>query len=144
MQPTIVKTEEPVWEWSLYDIASTHKNLALVAEDGTPLHPVLAKALAEPRSFDDVGKPQEMLKQTNAVCDGCHFAYERVIRGPAFHCDECQDFDYCFMCKLTAHLSHPHDSWTIREAQIGKQRLDYNSLQRTRSFWLTMQQMNLF
>ena len=33
--------------------------------------------------------------------------------GPAFHCKDCPDFDYCFICMHNAQEAHPHSSWEV-------------------------------
>ena len=39
------------------------------------------------------------------------------IYGPRFKCSECNDFDYCFMCKYTSEQKglHPDHGWKCIE-----------------------------
>jgi ankyrin repeat protein len=106
-QPTIITTSEPQWQWNLYEIAIVHRNANLISADLAPLHPLLSC------EYEHIERPRKLLYiHTGRICDGCYstLSYESLI-GPVFHCDECPNFDYCFMCMVTADKTHPHSSW---------------------------------
>ncbi|KAF2675916.1 ankyrin [Lentithecium fluviatile CBS 122367] len=113
-QPTTVTTTEPAWQWILYDIAISFRNHHLISADLKTLHPLL--------EHPDTGTmPPPMSLARARICDGCFPIITfnsppraRALFGPIFHCTECEDFDYCFMCRVTAEQTHPHShSWTI-------------------------------
>ncbi|KAF1948207.1 ankyrin [Byssothecium circinans] len=111
-KPTTVATKDPPWEWSLYDIALVHRNYRLISENLDPIHPLLIQERASAQ------RPLMPLSDRKE-CDGCFPkpGASHLIFGPVFHCDECLDFDYCFMCRMTADQMHPHSSWSILQEQ---------------------------
>ncbi|KAF2121937.1 hypothetical protein BDV96DRAFT_134213 [Lophiotrema nucula] len=111
-EPIVITTTEG--QWTLYDIAVAFRNERLVAQDGIPLHPLLTAAKAG-CSVDRTVKSihDAMPKHTGRVCDGCSPFMNKPIYGPVFHCKECHDFDYCFMCMHNGQETHPHSSWLV-------------------------------
>jgi hypothetical protein len=128
-QPSTVTISNPPRLWSLYDIAFAHGNKKLLSKDGSPKHCSLDKD--DQRLEEGYKHPTRLAKAQEWTCDGCtfhavstHALTNRSLLieqqgstsfGPQYHCDTCIDFDYCFMCYLTAEQTHQHTFTRLEE-----------------------------
>ncbi|RYP15646.1 hypothetical protein DL766_009358 [Monosporascus sp. MC13-8B] len=117
LRPSTVVTTTPPAEWTPHAIAVFHQNNTLLS--ALAADPELAASLGGPRPMmmttmttTATGLPTAAeeaaalgpgQKYHDFSCDGCWLD----IYGIRFHCIDCANFDYCFMCKLSAHITHP-------------------------------------
>ncbi|KAH6637510.1 hypothetical protein C7974DRAFT_142520 [Boeremia exigua] len=112
LSPSTITTEYPARHWTLYDIAALHQNSKLLTTSGLILH----EALETPDS--DSNEEHLQLSFLGRHCDGCQNEGDPgalQMYGPVYHCSVCPNFDYCFICRATAELTHPHSSWEVIE-----------------------------
>ncbi|KAH7088079.1 ankyrin repeat-containing domain protein [Paraphoma chrysanthemicola] len=89
-------------DWTPLAIAIFHGNGKMI--EGLTKESQAALGASE----DDVSAGYEQGSlQHHASCDGCHHA----IHGPRFHCHDCDNFDYCFMCRPFYWHLHPGHEW---------------------------------
>ncbi|KAK5657620.1 hypothetical protein OQA88_2692 [Cercophora sp. LCS_1] len=110
LRPSAVTTNIPPALWTPHAIAVFHQNQALLS--AAAVDPELAARLgrSEPimASMATATGAEEVTMTASqkldcVSCDGCWLD----IYGMRFHCTECANFDYCFMCNLSAHITHP-------------------------------------
>ncbi|KAK3339930.1 ankyrin repeat-containing domain protein [Lasiosphaeria hispida] len=132
LRPSTVVTTTPPAEWTPHAIAGFHQNTTLLT--ALAADPELAASLGRPKPMMMMMTTTTATRMPTAVeeaaalgpdqklhefsCDGCWLD----IYGIRFHCIECANFDYCFMCKLGAHITHPGhpfeaDTWEWLPAQ---------------------------
>ncbi|XTI84042.1 ankyrin repeat protein, partial [Cenococcum geophilum] len=113
-QGHVVRTSYPQALWTPYSIAIFHGNRKLLSELGNWRSDLFTceHTLSEATQiFAEKVSTKVAEKVPGVICDSC----EHDIYGPRFHCVICPDFDYCFMCKLTADKSHPGHEWEKTE-----------------------------
>jgi ankyrin repeat protein len=110
-EPSAVQTVEPNHWWYPLDIADYCRNTRLLGYSGfkdvlgprSPNVPQLSSAqkVASGFSCDACEQVIILIHSTNSAN-----IFIKTILSPRFHLSG-QDFDYCFMCNATRHLTHP-------------------------------------
>ncbi|KAF7939345.1 uncharacterized protein EAE97_007425 [Botrytis byssoidea] len=95
------KVLESTKKWTPRQIASYNEHTNIVE-------------LLESSSIPDEILPPAGMSHGSLVCDGCNCR----IRGIRFHCQDCEDFDFCEKCKATSDTTHPNHEFD----KIGAQR----------------------
>ncbi|KAF7885987.1 uncharacterized protein EAF02_004496 [Botrytis sinoallii] len=86
-----VKELESIKNWTPRQIASYNKHNEIVE-------------FLKPFSSSDEVLPSAGMSHGSLVCDGCNCK----MRGFRFHCQNCEDFDFCEKCKVTSDATHPN------------------------------------
>jgi hypothetical protein len=139
-----VETLEPPGTWTAFSIAIFHQKVNFISEISNDSDELLDRhqsvgVKSREMELDLMVTSKTQLvaqgkKHGNFWCNGCfhvsHIEASMVQRiceltlgkktyGQRYHCADCFDFDYCFMCKLTADKTHWHHSWeTIEEGEV--------------------------
>jgi ankyrin repeat protein len=74
LRPSTITTRSPPWQWSLFDVAFSHRNRSLVSPEGKPLHSLLVQDEEEPLDRKPPSGP------TQISCDGCQLGEVRSVK----------------------------------------------------------------
>jgi len=74
LRPSTVTTRSPPWQWSLFDIALSHRNRSLVSSEGKSLYSLLFQDEEETLDRKPPSGP------TQVSCDGCQLGEVRFSR----------------------------------------------------------------